>query len=334
MDAARIYHENCSVCHGDRGDGRTRAANNLVPPPRDFTAPDAAVELTRERMVRSVMEGRPGTAMPPWKAQLTRAEIEAVVGYIREHFMRPVASEEVEAGRRIYAENCSVCHGERGDGRSRAAGRLDPPPTDFTHADPEELTRERMIHSVSFGRPNTAMPPWRFRLSEEEIETVVDYIRTAFMPAPAAVAGRGGAAGPAGEDGGGHGHETPSGDLAAFMAEPMPKGLEGDPEWGRRFFEENCAACHGKNGDGRGPRSFFIFPRPRDFSHPGAVTSLNREHLFEAIAMGDVGSEMPAWSKVLTDQEIANVAEYVFQAFIEPRLKEILAATGDDAAKR
>ena len=26
---------------------------------------------------------------------------------------------------------------------------------------------------------------------------------------------------------------------------------------------------------------------------------------------------MPAWGKVLTDQEIANVAEFVFQAFIQ-----------------
>jgi mono/diheme cytochrome c family protein len=27
---------------------------------------------------------------------------------------------------------------------------------------------------------------------------------------------------------------------------------------------------------------------------------------------------MPAWSKVLSDQQIANVAEFVFQAFVQP----------------
>jgi mono/diheme cytochrome c family protein len=32
--------------------------------------------------------------------------------------------------------------------------------------------------------------------------------------------------------------------------------------------------------------------------------------------MGRQGSEMPAWSKVLTEQEIANVAEFVFQRFV------------------
>jgi mono/diheme cytochrome c family protein len=40
-----LYHNYCSVCHGDRGDGNSRARNSLVPPPRDFTR---ANELTRD----------------------------------------------------------------------------------------------------------------------------------------------------------------------------------------------------------------------------------------------------------------------------------------------
>ena len=34
--------------------------------------------------------------------------------------------------------------------------------------------------------------------------------------------------------------------------------------------------------------------------------------------MGKLGTEIPAWSKVLTEQEIADVAEYVFRKFIRP----------------
>ena len=49
-----------------------------------------------------------------------------------------------------------------------------------------------------------------------------------------------------------------------------------------------------------------------------ARAALNRRTLFEAIAGGRVGTEMPAWDKVLTRQEIANVAEYVHAAFIRP----------------
>ena len=39
--------------------------------------------------------------------------------------------------------------------------------------------------------------------------------------------------------------------------------------------------------------------------------------LFEAIANGRVGTNMPAWGKVLDNQEIANVAEFVFENFIQ-----------------
>jgi len=41
--------------------------------------------------------------------------------------------------------------------------------------------------------------------------------------------------------------------------------------------------------------------------------------LFAAVANGRNGSEMPAWNKVLDDQQIADVAEYVFQAFIQAK---------------
>ena len=34
---ALLYHNYCSVCHGDKGDGRSRATGSLSTPPRDFT---------------------------------------------------------------------------------------------------------------------------------------------------------------------------------------------------------------------------------------------------------------------------------------------------------
>ena len=38
--------------------------------------------------------------------------------------------------------------------------------------------------------------------------------------------------------------------------------------------------------------------------------------LFAAVGNGRNGTEMPAWNKVLNDQQIADVSEYVFQSFI------------------
>jgi mono/diheme cytochrome c family protein len=102
----------------------------------------------------------------------------------------------------------------------------------------------------------------------------------------------------------------------ADMSLPMPYGLKGDPEQGRIFFMGNCFTCHGVKGDGNGPRAYFISPPPRNFLLETSRQRLNRPVLFEAIMNGRLGTVMPAWGKVLTKQEIANVAEFVFENFI------------------
>ena len=110
------------------------------------------------------------------------------------------------------------------------------------------------------------------------------------------------------------------------MAAAMPKGLEGDAARGARFYDANCATCHGVNGDGKGPRAYFIRPVPRNFLEPAARASLNRPALFAATALGRNGTEMPAWDKVVDAQQIADVSEYVFGAFIRPQQAAARAA--------
>lgn len=102
----------------------------------------------------------------------------------------------------------------------------------------------------------------------------------------------------------------------ADMSLPMPLGLKGDPDKGRIFFMGNCFTCHGVAGDGDGPRAYFITPPPRNFLLETSRQRLNRPVLFEAITNGRLGTNMPAWGKVLNNQEIADVAEFVFQNFI------------------
>ena len=301
-----LYHNYCSVCHGDRGDGRSRAANSLVPPPRSFVTPEAVQALTRERMIEAVRNGRPGTAMTGWKTQLDESQIASVVDYIRAVFMKPVSSPSVQRGRAVYQANCALCHGNQGQGVAAAAANMNVPPRDLRSPQAtRELTRERMIASVTEGRPGTAMAPFGDRLPKQDIEAVVDYIRASLMlPATPGISGM-------------HAHGS-GGD----PAQPLPGGLKGDAAKGGAFYRANCATCHGVKGDGQGPRAYFIRPKPRDFTAAASRASLNRAALFEAVANGRVGTEMPAWNKVLTPQEIANVSEYVYGAFIRPEKKE------------
>jgi mono/diheme cytochrome c family protein len=83
-----IFYKHCKACHGDKGNGKTFAANVLNPPPKNFTAEKSKKELTEERMIHSVTKGRKGTAMMPWESNLTQTEIQAVVHYIRKELMK------------------------------------------------------------------------------------------------------------------------------------------------------------------------------------------------------------------------------------------------------
>jgi cytochrome c oxidase cbb3-type subunit 3 len=90
-----IYQKQCKVCHGVQGNAKSFAANALYPPPRNFTSAKSKNELSRQRMIRSVTKGRPGTAMMPWEKNLTAKEIQAVVDYIWHRLMhRALPGEE------------------------------------------------------------------------------------------------------------------------------------------------------------------------------------------------------------------------------------------------
>lgn len=197
-------------------------------------------------------------------------------------------------GQEIFKTTCSVCHGEKGNGAMW--GKLKPPARNFTSAASfAKLTRKRMIYSVTNGRPGTAMQAFKKQLTAEEIEAVVDYVRETFI-----------ATGKPND-----------------MTLALPNELTGDKVAGGVLFQANCSPCHGPRGNGQGPRAYFINPKPRNFLADSSRRWLNKPELFRIISRGSPGTDMPSWNKVLTDQQIANVAEYVFHQFIKPETDEL-----------
>lgn len=306
LNGGVLYHDFCSVCHGDKGDGNSHAMQGLVPPPRDFTSPGSAIELTSERISYAIREGIPGTAMTAWKSRLSEEQISAITEYVQTSFLRPATVETVPRGAQIYADYCSVCHGDTGEGAVWATSGLNPPPVNFTlEATQAKLDRNRMVRSVAYGRPETAMTGWKNRLSDEEIEIVVDYVINSFMSSSDAQKNLQA------------GDTSSAENTRADMSLPLPFELEGDVTRGAALYMANCTACHGVTGDGRGPRAYFINPKPRNFLHTSSKATFNRPALYLAVAKGKLRTEMPAWEKVFDAQQMADVSEYVFQKFIQ-----------------
>lgn len=88
---------------------------------------------------------------------------------------------------------------------------------------------------------------------------------------------------------------------------------------GKTIYDQHCAACHGATGDGNGPASVWLYPKPRNFSvglfkiksTPGQSLPTD-EDLFQSVSRGLPGSSMPSFS-YLTEQERHEVVQYVKQ---------------------
>lgn len=288
------YLENCASCHGAHGQGGSAKV--------DFSTPQAVASMSRKEMLRALDDRHDGRLSAPLKA----ADAARYVDFVRDYLMLPAPYEDASSGRRIYSESCSVCHGERGDGASWAQYSLYPPPRNFTAADPDALTRADMIAAVTFGKPSTAMMPFATQLKPDEIAATVDYIRVAFMT------GEGSTAPSSGKSL----HAAPSTSIDPGIS--SQNAAQGDPAVGRALYLANCIECHGQNGDGEGSRAYFMAVKPADFTSEAFRMRMDRERLRLAIAKGVVGSPMPAWDAVLPDDKIADLAAYVYRAFVAP----------------
>ncbi len=108
-----------------------------------------------------------------------------------------------------------------------------------------------------------------------------------------------------------------SADLAFAAAPGDDQPLDSGLKAGKLVYQQHCAACHGVNGDGTGPASVWLFPRPRNFSAglfkikstPGTALPTT-EDLFNTVARGMPGSSMPSFT-YLSEQERRDAVQYV-----------------------
>lgn len=103
--------------------------------------------------------------------------------------------------------------------------------------------------------------------------------------------------------------------LARFVSPTA--GAADSPPPGSAVYAQHCAACHGSTGDGNGPASVWLFPRPRDFSAgqfkikstPGLSLPTD-DDLLQSVTRGLPGSSMPSFS-YLTETERRDVVRHV-----------------------
>ena len=87
---------------------------------------------------------------------------------------------------------------------------------------------------------------------------------------------------------------------------------------GERVFNNNCAPCHGRRGDGRGPAARFLRIRPRNFTTgaykyrttPSGALPTDAD-ILRTVRRGIPGTEMPRWAGRLPDSDLRAVVQYI-----------------------
>jgi mono/diheme cytochrome c family protein len=191
--AVTLFATNCVACHGADGLG-----SGIAPALND----PAVREKTAGELTRTVTFGNAGTLMAGWEKALKPEEISALVTLIQRwdevpagilpapNMPIPTTKESIALGGQLFSQNCSRCHGPEGQGTQRA-------PALNVKAFPTDTSDIAIQQIVTNGVPGTAMPAWGDRISENDIQAIVGFVRQWEATAPeVAVPTRGGGGGP------------------------------------------------------------------------------------------------------------------------------------------
>jgi cytochrome c oxidase cbb3-type subunit 3 len=294
----RIYNFRCYYCHGYSGNARTLAATMLNPKPVDFTATSLDA-LSRERMMKSIQSGRPGTAMMSFANVLKPDEIAAVADFVRYEFM----SKKAENTRYHTPRNGWYNHERYKAAYPFALGQiaLDTPWDQLTPAQAagKRLYLASCVSCHDRGHVASSGIRWESR--------AVSYPRNEFSP--------------------GDYPPTPPGERQGLdaMASATPyhlhdlppklEGLTDSERRGEQLFQHNCAFCHAADGTGKNWIGSFMEPHPRNLVESEAMKTMTRTRLRNVIREGLPGTSMSAWKSVLSEQDVQDIVAYVARAF-------------------
>ncbi len=168
------FADNCAPCHG-AGGGGAKGYPNLNDDEWLWGGKLADIEQTVRHGARGGDDkGRQGNMPAFGRDNILKAnEISAVADFVRS--LSGLSTErgaDLALGKKVYADNCAVCHGPEGKG-NRELGS--PNLTDkiwFYGAD-----KATIVQGIQNGRGGV-MPPWAGRLSEPTIKALTVYVHT------------------------------------------------------------------------------------------------------------------------------------------------------------
>ena len=247
-DGTNMFRDHCASCHGNR-----------IPLMQDV---NQAKEI--------ISSGGSHQTMPIWGNILTTEQLDALVNYAFD----AAQGTPIEIGQKLFANNCSPCHGSFGEGGqnpTRPGDVIAPISSGEYLKTRDDFTIQSIITQ---GQPNFGMSPFGTTfggpLSDEEISAIVTFIRSWEANPPVEL--------------------PPEIEVASVSLSATA------------VYQDLCQQCHGPNGEGGiGPT----------LSTPAFQDRYTDEGVFDIINQGHKTTSMIGWGEILTGEQIQQLVKLI-----------------------
>ncbi len=275
---ASVYEKNCTICHGDNGQGGIGPKLNSA----------TFLRIADDRFLyESTVNGRPQTAMPAW-ADLPDEDLAGLLAYFGkwrkasgvDRVVKPAAlalGDELQ-GAKVYAAHCASCHGDKGEGNWATALHN---PVLLRSSSPGFLAQslDRCREWAADPKTPKGHPSGPPKIPSKNLSDLVGFLKS-WSKDP----------------------------LPVIPADYRPlRG--GDPVNGSEIFSNDCVACHGDGGvNGLTPA----------IGNPNFLETVSDGYLAASIAIGRKNTIMLARGMnsakrrvPMTPQEILDTVAYL-----------------------
>lgn len=313
FNPAQAFQIHCSQCHGNYLQGNGPVSTWIYPIPKNLRNAEFLRNLTKENAIQSITHGVKGTPMPPWGETphekqgydgipiLSSEEITKLVNWLYSSVPGATVIKGVQDVPKWFYTPKDVL-----EELKREGGQLKSGTPSQEHETSESPSKTSSV--LGLDHPDLQSLPTGdnyYAALEPKVNVYNDdQVRTIFDVVP---------------------NPVPGGDKNAYYIKKEYYTQE-NIESGKRFFELNCAVCHGNEADGSGIRaSIMMDAKPRMLTNLDWIKMRDDLRLLRSIKYGVPGTAMTPWGDLTSSLQRMQLVIFIRSLSQEKDRREALA---------